>query len=345
MKAALLTGLREMSLCDVPDPVLRHDTDVLLRMERVGVCGSDVHYYANGRIGQQVVTYPYCIGHEASAIVAQTGAAVTRVAVGDRVAVEPAQSCGTCDQCRAGRHHTCRHLLFLGTPGQGPGCLSEFIVMPQACCFPVAATTGPDRAALIEPLSIGLYAVRLPGLSLSGLRCAILGCGPIGLSVLLALHALGADSVAVTDLLDERLHVAARAGAGWTGRADRGDPVAVLAERDPLGLDVVWECCGQQDALDQAVALLKPGGTLVIVGIPDTDRISFCIDTLRRKEIRLLNVRRQNGCVQAALDMVETQGVNPDFMITHHVPFDQVKTAFETVHAYADGVVKAMIDF
>ncbi len=345
MKAALLTGLRQIGVFDTPAPDLARDDDVLLRMERVGVCGSDVHYFAHGRIGRQIVSFPYCIGHEGSASVVRVGHAVTRVKAGDRVAIEPARSCGACDQCQAGRPHTCRRLLFLGTPGQGPGCLSEFIVMPQECCFPVAPATDADRAALIEPLSIALYAVRLPGLPLAGKRCAILGCGPIGLSVLLALQAHGSDDVAMTDIRDYRLAVARQAGAGWTARADAGDPAAALEERDPLGMDIVWECCGQQAALDQAVLMLKPGGTLVVVGIPEEERVSLPLDEMRRREIRLLNVRRQNGCVQDALDLIEQRGVNPDFLITHRFPLDQVQTAFETAHAYADGIVKAMIVF
>ncbi len=345
MKSALLTGPQTMQVLETPDPVLHRDGDVLLRMQRVGVCGSDVHYYACGRIGSQIVDYPFCVGHECAAVVEAVGASVARVTCGDLVAVDPAQSCGLCDQCRGGRPHTCRHLLFLGTPGQGPGCLSERRIMPQECCFPVLPDTGPDRAALIEPLSIGVYAARLAGTTLPGKRLAILGAGPIGLSVLLALRAMGAESVGMTDKLEGRLQTAMDAGASWTQRADQPNAIGAIARHEPGLLDVVWECCGQQEALDQAVALLKPGGILVLVGIPAVERISFPVDEMRRKEIRLQNVRRQNGCVQAALDLVEQQGVNPDFMVTHHYPLGQVQAAFDLVHTYADGVIKAMITF
>jgi L-iditol 2-dehydrogenase len=345
MKSAWLTGLRTLEVRDEPDPRPVHDTDVLLRMERVGVCGSDVHYFATGRIGGQVVEYPYRIGHECGAVVEEVGAAVTRVRAGDRVAVDPARSCGTCDQCRAGRRHTCRHLLFLGTPGQGPGCLCERLVMPQECCFPVAADFSADRAALIEPLSIGAYAVQLADRPLHGRRTAILGAGPIGLSVLLAARDRGGESVYMTDRLDYRLAAARRAGANWTGNPDREDVVAAIAQREPLLLDVVWECCGRQEALDQAVALLKPGGTLVLVGIPEAKKVSFAIEELRRREIRLQNVRRQNECMPAALALAARQGDKLDAMVTHHYPLDRVQSAFETVLNYDDQVVKAMIDF
>ncbi len=212
MKAAVLTGLNELEIREVPDPVLKKDTDVLLKVDRVGVCGSDVHYYATGRIGSQVVQYPYRVGHECSATVQEVGAAVTRVKVGDRVAVDPAQFCEKCDQCLAGRFHTCRELLFLGTPGQGEGCLSEYIVMTERSCFPISDTMSLDDAALIEPLSIGIYSVQ-QSIPMQGAHVAILGCGPIGLSVLLPSVNQGAEKVYVTDKIDARLEVAKKAGA------------------------------------------------------------------------------------------------------------------------------------
>src|SRR4030065_2680169 len=126
MKSIMLTGIRQMEMKTVADPVIVNDTDVLIRMERVGVCGSDVHYYTTGRIGSQVVKYPFMVGHEGAGIVKETGERVTRVKPGDRIAIEPAMPCWACDQCLSGRHHTCRKLLFLGWPGQAEGCLTEF---------------------------------------------------------------------------------------------------------------------------------------------------------------------------------------------------------------------------
>jgi L-iditol 2-dehydrogenase len=342
MKAMVLTGLRAMEARTVPDPRIAHDTDVLLQVEVVGVCGSDVHYYTTGRIGSQVVQYPYAVGHEFAATVLRVGAKVRRLKPGDRVAVEPAMSCGECDQCRAGRRHTCRKLRFLGCPGQADGCLSEFIVMPEECCFPLPAGMSLEQAALAEPLSIGLYAAKLAALPPAA-RIGILGCGPIGLSVLLPAVMQGAARIYVTDRIAARLAMAQRAGATWTGNPDQEDIVAAIAEREPLLLDVVFECCGKQEALDQAVQLLKPGGTLLLIGIPTVDRISFAIDLLRRKELRLQNVRRQNECVQAAIDLIASKKVNVDALVTHRFPFERSKEAFDLVDEYRDGVVKAMI--
>jgi len=343
MKAMVLTGIRQMELREVPDPVIQKPNDVLLKLATVGVCGSDVHYYATGRIGIQVVKYPFTVGHECSAVVVKTGPAVKNIKIGDRVAVEPAMPCWECDQCKVGRPHTCRKLRFLGCPGQAEGCLSEFIVMPEECCFPVPASMSFDRAALVEPLSIGYYGVK-QSLPMPGAAIGILGAGPIGLSVLLPARAQGARKIYVTDKIDSRLASAKKAGADWTGNVDRQDIVAEITQAEPLLLDVVFECCGEQSAIDQAVDLLKPGGKLLMIGIPTVDRIAFTIDKARRKELCIQNVRRQNHCVQPALDLLTSGKINADFMITHHFPFNRTPEAFDLVEHYRDGVVKAVIN-
>ena len=342
MKAAQLTGLREMALADVPAPEVEGPCDVLVRVKAVGVCGSDVHYYATGRIGSMVVEYPFMVGHETAGIVEAVGAAVTRVKPGDRVAVDPAVSCHECDQCRTGRPHTCRKLKFLGCPGELEGCLCQFIVMPEDCCFIVPEHMSMDDAVVSEPLAIGLYAVK-QSVPMAGAKAGILGMGPIGLSVMLPALAAGAAAVYASDRLDYRCALAAEHGAAWAGNPDATDVVAEICEREPMLLDVVFECCGQQAALDQAVQLLKPGGKLMIVGIPQFDRFSFRADVARRRELCLQHVRRQNGCVEATLDLIATKQMAPAFMVTHHFALEDTRQAFEMVDNYADGVVKAMI--
>jgi len=342
MKAAVLTGIRQMEIREVPDPKIERDTDVLLKVEAVGVCGSDVHYYVTGRIRSQVVKYPYAVGHEFGASVVRTGSAVTRVKVGDKVAVDPAMFCGECDQCRDNRCHTCRRLRFLGCPGQSEGCLSEYVVMPEVCCFPIGREMTIEQAALIEPLSIGVYAVAL-SVAMRDARIGILGCGPIGLSVMLPAINRGAEKIYATDRIDARAAIAQKAGAAWVGNPDCTDVVAEISRQEPGLLDAVFECCGEQAALDQAVALLKPGGKLMLIGIPTVGRVSFDIDQIRRKEICIQNVRRQNECMEEAVRLVQTGKIDADFMITHRFPFDRTQEAFDLVAEYGDGVVKAMI--
>ncbi len=344
MKAMHLTGIREMSMTHVPDPMIRGPRDVLVRMTRVGVCGSDIHYYTDGRIGSQVVKYPFTVGHEGAGVVEAVGPGVTQVRQGDHVAVEPAMPCGECDQCRGGRPNTCRKLKFLGCPGQAEGCLSEFIVMPEGSCLRLAPGVDDDLGALSEPLAIGVYAVRQSG-PVKGRRIGVLGSGPIGLSVILAAREAGAAAVYATDLVAARRAAAGKAGAVWTGDPAACDVAAEVAAIEPLMLDIVFECCGKQEAVDQGIELLKPGGILSLIGIPTVDRISLPIDVARRREVRIQNVRRQAHCAEATLEMLAHRRIKPQFMVTHRFPFARTPEAFDLVAGLKDGVIKAMIDF
>jgi L-iditol 2-dehydrogenase len=332
-----------MEVGPVPDPKIEKDTEVLLRIERVGVCGSDVHYFETGRIGSQIVEYPFIVGHECAATVAAVGKAVRHLRVGEQVVVEPAVPCHNCDQCRQGRENTCFHLRFLGTPGQGGGCLCEFLVMPEECCLPTRDKLTLEQGALCEPLTIGFYSVRQSRLP-KGADVALLGAGPIGLSCMLCAKAEGVRTCYMTEKIPERVQMARKAGATWVGNPSQEDVVMSILHQQPLGMDVVYECAGQQETVDQAVDLLKPGGRLILIGIPREDRISLSIDKIRRKEITIVNVRRQNGCTRATMDLVAARKVQADFMVTHRFQLDQVQEAFELVAGYRDGVVKAMIE-
>jgi L-iditol 2-dehydrogenase len=332
-----------MQVMDVPEPKIEKEGDVLLKIEMVGVCGSDVHYYETGRIGSQVVQYPFIVGHECAATVKAVGKSVTRVKVGEQVVVDPAVSCHQCDQCRRGRENTCYNLRFLGTPGQGNGCLCELIVMPQESCFPTHGAIALEQGVLCEPLAIGIYSVRQSGPPRNA-KIALLGCGPIGLSSLAAAQAENVEAVYVTDKLDYRLDIAKKAGAAWAGNPEKQNIVKEILRREPLGVDVVYECAGQQDTLDEAVELLRPGGKLMLVGIPRIERISFLIDKLRRKELTLTNVRRQNDCTQKAIDLIASGKIDVDFMITHRFRLQQAQQAFDLVARYSDGVIKALIE-
>lgn len=344
MKSMVLTGIRKMEMIEVPDPKLVHDTDVLIKMDRVGVCGSDIHYYTTGKIGSQVVEYPFPVGHEGAGTVLEIGSAVTHVKVGDEIAVEPAMPCWDCDQCNVGRPHTCRNLLFLGCPGQADGCLSEYIVMPETSCFKLEDNLILDDGALSEPLAIGVYAVK-QSIPMKDAAIGILGFGPIGMSVLLPAKAQGAKSIFVTDKIIERLSMAKNLGVNYAGNPDQEDVVEKVAALEPNMLDVVFECCGKQEAFENAIDLLKPGGKLMMIGIPEFDNWQLSADKGRRKEITFTNIRRQNHALEPTLEMMKNKVFDAHQMVTHRFNFDQTKEAFDMVDNYRDGVMKAMIDF
>jgi len=343
MKAFKLTGIGKMEMMEIPSPVLLNNTDVLIRMTVVGVCGSDVHYYNTGRIGSLVVDYPFAVGHEGAGVVEKAGRSVTRVKPGDRIAVEPSVSCGECDQCRAGRPHTCINNKFLGCPGQLEGNLMEYIVMDEKQCLKIPGNLSYDDAALSEPLSIGLYANKQASLK-PGMNLAILGFGPIGMSVLLTAQAMGAGRVFVTDKISGRIAIALETGAEWAGSPDMEDVVEEIRQKLPGLADVVYECSGDQAALDNAVDLVKPGGRIMMIGIPEFDSWSFSAEKARRKEISFIHVRRQNNCVEDVLKMMEEGRVDASKMVTHRFPLERTDEAFKLVSKYGDGVMKAMIE-
>ena len=247
MKKSVLTGINKIAIIDAPVPEIRNDKDVLIRMVVVGICGSDIHYYKTGRIGSQVVKYPFTVGHEGAGIVEAVGKDVSIVKPGDRIAIEPAVSCGECDQCKAGRPHTCRNQLFLGCPGQIEGNLAEYIVMPEQQCMKLKDNQSIDDGATSEPLAIGLYAVKQAALS-GDESIGILGFGPIGMSVFQMAQARGSEKIFVSEKIDERGTMAAELGARWVGNPLKEDIAESISEKEPMLLDVVFECCGQQDA-------------------------------------------------------------------------------------------------
>jgi L-iditol 2-dehydrogenase len=335
--------LRRIEILDAPDPPPPGAGEVLLRIDRVGVCGSDVHYFTQGRIGDQVVEFPATVGHECSATVVEVGPDVESLQPDDRVAVDPAVVCGDCDQCRAGRWNTCRNLLFMGCPGETDGALAEHRVLPAKNCLPLPDGVTLDGAVLAEPLSVGMYAVRL-GEVYPAARVAVLGVGPIGLSVLVAAKATAPATVYATDLLDPRLEAAGACGADWSGNPERLDVVRAIRQQEPQGLDLVFECSGDPACIDQAMDLLTPGGTLMLVGIPPSPRVSFDVHVMRRRELTFKNVRRQNGCVAPSIRLLAEGRFDSAVLLTHRFGLEQVQEAFELVADYRDGVVKAIID-
>jgi L-iditol 2-dehydrogenase len=343
MKAAVLTGIEHLEIREFTKPSIEKSNEVLLKVDAVGVCGSDIHYYKTGRIGKQIINYPFTIGHEFVATVSEIGTKVTRVKPGDVVTVDPAISCGICDQCLQGRRHTCRNLKFMGNPGEHSGCLSEYVVLPEDRCYSLNKDFNALEGVLVEPLAIANYAVKFIDKIDVG-TVGILGTGPIGLSVQLNLRTIDVEKIYVTDKLDYRIEKAKDLGTVWGGNPDKVDIVSEVTKAEPLLLDVVFECCGQQDAINQAIRILKPGGHLIIVGIPEVDEISFDIHNLRRKEITIHNVRRQNECTNSAIDFIAN---NRDVskLVTHKYNFNEIVEAFELVAGYKDGVIKAVILF
>lgn len=325
-------------------PSIINSNEVKIKLASIGVCGSDIHYYSVGKIGTQIVEYPFPVGHECSGIIEEAGEGVTNVKVGDLVVVDPAVYCGVCDQCLAGRPHTCRNGKFLGCPGQLDGCLSEYIVLPAFTCFPVSGKLNPVQAALIEPLSIGVYTVNMAHIEKKSTSVGIFGAGPIGLSVLMKLLAEGIENIGMIEPLDYRLEKAKEVGTAYSINPEKDDVEEVVKQKEEYLLDVVFEASGEQDAVTNALKILKPGGKLILIGIPPSAKYTFNMDLMRRKELTIVNIRRQNHCVQEAIDMVVSGKIDVEKMVTHNFTLEETAAAFEMVEGYKDGAIKAMIN-
>lgn len=345
MKQVVLTGIRKMQMQNISEPEIKNADEVKIRLSSIGVCGSDIHYYSEGKIGSQVVQYPFAVGHECSGIIVEKGKDVANVEIGDLVVVDPAVHCGICDQCLSGRPHTCRNNRFLGCPGQLEGCLGEYIVMPSFTCFPVTNKLNAIQAALIEPFSIGVYAVKLAQIEKKDTSTVIFGAGPIGLSILLKLLAENVTNTGVVEPLDYRMKKAEEIGARYSVNPEKSNVEKVISGFEEALIDVVFEASGEQDAVNNSLKILKPGGKLVLVGIPPSAQYVFDMDLMRRKEITVINVRRQNHCVEEAIDLVVSGKADVEKMVTHHFSLDETPKAFDIVEGYKDKAIKAMIDF
>jgi L-iditol 2-dehydrogenase len=269
VKALRLHGIGDLRLHSEPPPV-PVGAEILVRVAAVGLCGSDRHWLAEGGIGDALLGRPLVLGHEL------TGTIVSGPRSGERVAVDPAAPCGRCEQCRDGLGHLCRELRFLGH-GVVDGGLQELLVWPDELLHRLPSSIGDPEGSLLEPLGVALHAVDL-GHVRDGTRAAVFGCGPIGLLLVRALRAVGAE-VGVAEVLEHRLEVALADGA------------AILEGE----VDVAFEAAGDDGALDAAIAATRPGGRVVIVGIPDGDRTSFSAAAARRKGLTLLVSRRMTA--------------------------------------------------
>jgi len=313
-----------------------------VKVRYVGICGSDIHYYATGRIGDQVVKYPFVLGHEASGEVLD-GAG--RFARGMPIYIEPAFACHQCDQCLAGRENTCRRLKFLGNPLETAGCMCEEIALPLECVIPIPDWMSLEEAVLLEPLSIAVYSA-LRSRAESGCSAAIVGAGPIGLSVQLALSGLASCRVFVSEPVAARRAAAEKLGAQASFDPGPQGASGSIEEASSGGVDVAFDCAGTQESIDDAARMLKPGGTLVLIGIPEgTDRITYDPHLARRREITTVNIRRQNRCVERAIEILGKQRDAARVLLTHRFAPAQAGEAFSLVHRKVDGALKALIRF
>ncbi len=342
MRGARLHGIGDLRVEDLPRPV-PGPGEVRLKVAAVGVCGSDVHYYKEGRIGEQVVRDPLVLGHEFSAWVAETGDGVEGLEIGQFVAADPAVPCGRCECCVEGNPNLCPDVLFCGTPPVR-GVFSEYVTLPAENCFLLPDGFGAAAGALLEPLGIGMYTVDLAGMQ-AGHTVAVLGAGPIGLLTAAAARAAGASEVYMTEPLEYRRKFALEYVADVALDPYQEDVVGeILRLTGGRGVDVSFDAAGGAETPNEAAGVTRRGGQMVIVGIPSDDVMALRTFTPRSKGLTIRLVRRMKHTYPRSIRLVKTGMISLEPLATHTYPLERVAEAFELVGAYGDGVIKAIIE-
>jgi len=345
MWAARLHGPRDLRVERMARPVAPKPGEVIVRVTAAGICGSDLHTYMDGRIGDTVVQSPMILGHEFAGRIEAVGAQAhdgmgRPLRPGLRVAVDPAQPCGTCELCQRGDPNLCLKIHFCGTYPDD-GCFCEYIRMPAHTCFPVSDAIDDETAVLLEPLGIALHAIDLSRIRV-GSSVAILGAGPIGLCLLQVAKLAGAGPIFVSDRFPWRLELARKLG-GVPVDAN-GNPVqSIMQATAGRGVDTAIEAAWADDSIQQAVELARYGGTVALVGIPGRDELHIKHSTARRKGLTIMLVRRAKNVYPRAVSLAERGAVDLKCLVSHRVTLDQTAAAFELNAAYRDNVVKIII--
>jgi L-iditol 2-dehydrogenase len=340
-KAVFMSGKYNMVTKEVPMPV-PGSKDALIKLDVVGICGSDVHYYQHGRIGDFVVEGDFILGHECAGEVVAVGSAVKKLAVGDRVALEPGKTCGKCKYCKTGRYNLCPDVEFFATPPYH-GVFTNYVTHPEDMCFKLPDNVSNTEGALVEPLAVGLHASGIGGVKL-GDTVVIFGAGCIGLVTLLSCKARGASKVYVVDVLENRLETARRLGATETINARECNAVEKIAELTAgQGADVVIETAGSEITVKQTADVVSRGGAIVLVGMTAKDETSFNFMKLMGKEGQLKTIFRYRNLYPVAINAIASGSIDVKSIVSHEFDFDHVKEAFDFVVNNAKDVVKAVI--
>jgi L-iditol 2-dehydrogenase len=339
MRVAELVGIRQFRLVDqvTPDPA---PGEVQVQVQAVGICGSDMHSYAEGGIGDTRCRYPMVLGHEPAGVVRKVGAGVTGWSAGAQVVCEPAIYCYHCELCRMGRHNLCSAVRFMSTPTE-PGFFRQVVNLPVGNLLALPAGLSAREGALVEPISIALHSLALaaPGV---GESAVVIGAGPIGLMTTATLRLAGAGRIFVIEPLPHRREMAKALGADVALGVE--DAVgAVLADTAARGVDLVYDCAAKSDTHNQALRLARPGGRVVYTGIPSEMTLAIDMHLWRRKELAIYNVRRSNHEGHPALDLLARHPKLFAPVVTHSRPLEGISAAFATLERYEDGVGKLVV--
>ncbi|MDD6311335.1 MAG: NAD(P)-dependent alcohol dehydrogenase [Firmicutes bacterium] len=342
-KAAFMDGLDKMVIGEVDIPEVS-GKNVLVQLEYVGICGSDVHYFHSGQCGPYVVDLneQFMLGHECAGTVAAIGDEVTSLKVGDKVALEPGITCGTCEFCKSGKYNLCPDVVFLATPPV-QGCNEEYIAFPENMCFKLPENVSTMEGALIEPLSVGFHAANQGNVQV-GDTVLILGGGCIGLVTLLSCKAHGAGTIILADAVDAKLEMAKKMGAEYVIDVKTQDTLEEVAKiTGGRGVDKVFECAGHPATIAQTPFAVCKGGTIVLVGLAAQEEINYNFAQIMDKEAKIESVFRYRNIYPKAIAAVASGAIDVKQIVTHEFELKDIQAAYEEALNNKTDLVKAVI--
>ncbi len=341
MKVAVMEGIGKIGYINrkIQEP---KDDEVLVKIEYVGICGSDLHYYEHGSIGNYVVEPPFVLGHEASGVVTKIGKDVETLQLGDRVALEPGITCGKCEFCKTGRYNLCPDVVFFATPPID-GVFSEYTTHPADLCFKLPENVSSINGALIEPLAVGFHAAA-QGEARIGQKAIIFGAGCIGLMTLLALQSYGLNDITVVDILSNRLEQAKKLGATHVVNSLDKDYLDQFNDiTQNKGYDIAFETAGTEITTRLSIQVLKKGSNLVCVGYSKTGEMTLPMSLLLDKEITIKTVFRYRHVYPKAIEAVSSGKINPSDVVTNIFEFDDIQNAMDKSVEDKANIVKSVI--
>mgnify|MGYP001031038859 FL=1 len=341
MKVAVMEGIGKMGYTRRPIPTPKAD-EVLVKLEYVGICGSDMHYYETGAIGDYVVEPPFVLGHEPGGTVVEVGSNVKHLKVGDRVALEPGKTCGRCEFCRQGKYNLCPDVVFFATPPVD-GVFQEYAAHEAALCFKLPDNVSTLEGALIEPLAVGFHAANQGGAH-AGQTAVVMGAGCIGLVSMMALKAQGVSRVYVVDVMAKRLEKALELGADGVINGKEEDAVeAVRRLTGGAGCDLVIETAGTEITTRQAIHMTKKGAVIVLVGYSKSGEMTLPMSLALDKELTFKTVFRYRHIYPMAIDAVAAGRVNLKGIVTDIFDFEDIQNAMDRSVADKANIVKAVV--
>lgn len=341
MKVAVMQGIGKMGFEERDIPKAKDD-EVLVKLEYVGICGSDLHYYETGAIGDYVVEPPFVLGHEPGGIVVEAGKNVKHLKVGDRVALEPGKTCGHCEFCKTGRYNLCPDVVFFATPPVD-GVFQQYVAHEADLCFKLPDHVSTLEGALIEPLAVGFHAA-IQGDAHLGQKAVVMGAGCIGLVSMMALKARGVSEVYVVDIMEKRLEKAMELGAAGVINGAKEDVLERVRElTEGAGMDLVIETAGTEITTRQAIQMAKKGSNIVLVGYSKSGEMTLPMSLVLDKELTFKTVFRYRHIYPMAIDAVASGKVNLKGIVTNIFDLDDVQEAMDHSVNHKADIVKAVI--